>query len=614
MAPADVTDKQSFFGRIATWLSPLRQTPRVLALVWKAYPVSAVVVPLLALVSAPVPALTLFSLKKVIDGVTLWLQGDPAGGRETILIFFGLVAALRLLQSGLESLRQFMERLLERRLAHYIQGRILERAVNLDISFFETPSFYDKLARAQGGIGYRPFAIMSSLMRGIHDIGVLAGYAVLLATLAWWVVPCLVTLALPAFILQARYGQMGWFIAANRTPEKRRMDYYSGLLTSDAAAKEIRLFRLGDYFISQWKDLFRRFYQQDRRFHARSHLGQLVGLAIQTAGAVALYGFAIYRTIARSGVTIGSLFMYMQAIDQALDSISRIFLSLGGLYENNLYMRGLFEYLAQEPQMKTPSPARAVPEPIRDGLRLEGVRFRYPEGTRDVLEDLSLEIRPGEKVALVGENGAGKTTLVKLLARLYDPGSGRITVDGIDLRELDAASWQQQIGIIFQDFAHYAVAAKENIALGDIDRLHDMEAIRAAARKSGADKCVERLDHQWDTILGKVFDEGQELSVGEWQRIALARAFFREAQILILDEPTASLDAKQEYEIFKQFNELTRGKTTILVSHRFSSVRMADRIFVMEKGRVVESGTHEELTTLRGRYCELYSRQAEAYR
>ncbi len=337
-------------------------------------------------------------------------------------------------------------------------------------------------------------------------------------------------------------------------------------------------------------------------------------ILLQAVGGVGFYVFAIYRTITDPAVTIGSLFMYTQAMERAVGSVDAIFRSLAGIYEDNLYLNNLFEYLAQQPEVVAPAEPVAVPAAIREGLRFESVGFRYPAGTEDVLHDVSLEIGPGERVAFVGENGAGKTTLIKLLARLYDPKNGRITVDGIDLRDLDPAAWQRHIGIIFQDFARYQMTARENVGFGQLEYVNDMARIRAAADRSGATPCIERLEHGWENILGKWFDEGQELSVGEWQKVALARAFLREAQILVLDEPTASLDAKQEYEIFRRFQELTDGKTTILISHRFSTVRMADRIFVVEGGRITESGSHEELMAANGRYADLFLRQASGYR
>jgi len=313
-------------------------------------------------------------------------------------------------------------------------------------------------------------------------------------------------------------------------------------------------------------------------------------------------------------MTLGSLFLYTQAMERAVTGTENIFRMMAQTYENNLFVSSVFEYLEQQPRLVAPAEPKAVPVPYRQGIRFESVTFRYPLSHTDAVVDVSFDIAPGERIALVGENGAGKTTLIKLLSRLYEPQHGRILVDGIDLREFDPAEWYRQIGVIFQHFGRYQMTARENIGFGQLEYVNDLERIRTAADKSGATPIIERLPHQWENLLGKWFDDGQELSLGEWQRVALARAFIREAQILVLDEPTASLDAKQEYEIFARFQELTQGKTTILISHRFSTVRMADRILVVEHGRIVETGSHDELMALGGRYAFLFTRQAAGYR
>jgi ATP-binding cassette subfamily B protein len=579
----------------------MKQTPRVLRLVWSAFPLAAAALLVLTIVSAPLPAFFLVCGKKVIDGVSKWMQGDAAVGKPMVVVFLAIGLGINVVLRGLEHLRRFMEHLLNRRLEQLIQSRILDHASKLDVAFFETPSFYDKLQRAQRDAGFRPYAILASITNGGAQLATLCWYVVVLATLSWWAVPYVLLFALPGLFAQAKYGHLGWVIVRGRTPEERRMRYYQHLLSSDAAAKEMRLFALPGYFSSRWLKVFWKFYRQDRKLAAKRGLAGLGTSVLRLVGGVGFYVFVILRTISDPAVTIGSLLMYTQAMERTIGSVETIVRAVATIYENNLYITNLFEFLEQKPRVLAPPEPVPVPSPARQGLRFESVCFRYPGAAEDVLHQVSLEIRAGEKVAIVGENGAGKTTLIKLLARLYDPQAGRIMVDGIDLRQLDPAEWQQRIGIIFQDFVRYHLTARENVGFGQLAYVEDMKRIREAADSSGATESVEKLDHG-------------ELSVGEWQKIALARAFLRDAEILVLDEPTAALDAKREYEIFARFSEISRGKTTVLISHRFSTVRMADRIFVMDQGRIVESGSHDELIKLDGKYADLYNRQASAYR
>jgi ATP-binding cassette subfamily B protein len=605
---------RTFRQRVDEWLLVVKQLPRVAGLMWRAHRGAAVALPLLTVLSGPLPAFALYCLKKVIDGVSAWMAHGADAGRPTVVLFMALGIGGLILQRALDAAIGFIETLLRSRLGFHIEGHLIARAVSLDMEHFETPSFYDKLERARREVGFRPFVIMSTMTGGARMLINLAGFVAVLGSLAWWAAPFAVLVTIPGLIAQAKFGRMGWHMIMARTPEERRMRYYHRLLTSDREAKEVRLFGLGQYITQRWRDLFWQIYRQDRRLAARRGLAELGAVTLQTLAYGGFYVYAVYRTVTDPAVTVGSLVMYTQAMERAVGTMGGLMRSLATLYESNLYLSNLFDYLAQESHVIAPAEPKEPPSPMRRGLRFEEVVFRYPLSDTAALDGISLDIRPGERVALVGENGAGKTTLVKLLSRLYDPQQGRITVDGIDLRQLDPAEWHKQIGIIFQDFCHYAVTARENVGFGQLDHVENLARIRSAAKMSGAAECIERLEHGWENILGKTFDEGQELSIGEWQKVALARAFLRDAQILILDEPTASLDAKQEYEIYKHFNELTRGKTSILISHRFSSVRMADRIFVIEHGRLVESGSHEELMSLDGRYADLFNRQAEAYR
>lgn len=594
------------------WIA-FRQCPKVFRMAWNACSWGTLFIPVLTIIAGMLPALSLFFLKKIIDGITLWTTGHAVDGQKMVTLYVSLQCIVLLGRGGLDVLTQFIQTVVESRLRYYIQDKIMQRSISLDMSFFESPAFYDKLQRAQTEVGFRPFSIILSIVHGTKQFVTLIGYLAVIVTLAWWLALYLILVNLPHLMVGIKFGWQGWRIVTGRTPEERQMSYFSSLLTSNREIKEIQLFSLGQHLISRWREMFWKFYHQDIRLARNHRLAQFAATAFETVAYAGFYVFAIYCTVTQPWVTIGSLVMYSQAMEQGANSIEVIVQATSNFFENNLYLSNLFDYLKQTPRIIAPTHPASIPFPIKRAIRFEGVTFRYPDMTTDSLRDISLEIKPQSRVALVGQNGAGKTTLIKLLARLYDPQQGRITVDGIDLREFDPQEWKKNLGVIFQDFARYCVSARENIGFGDIDHAHEDSCIQAAAKLSGAKEVIERLPDQWDTMLGRIFEEGHELSLGEWQKIALARAFLRESPVLILDEPTASLDAKQEYDIYRQFEELTHGKTTILISHRFTSVRMAEYIFVMEEGRLVEEGRHEELLANDNYYAELYNYQADAY-
>lgn len=612
-AKENLVDSISSRQRLEQWKVAFRQCPKVIRMTWAAWPLGTAIVPILTIFSGLLPAASLYFLKKIIDGVDLWMKEDATSGRNMVILFLSLQLLALLLRDGLELLTQYMQTVLESRLRYHIQNKIMQRSIALDMSFFETPSFYDKLQRAQREVGYRPFTIILSLIHGLREFIALIGYIAVIVTLAWWLAPYLILANLPRLITGIKYGWQGWRIVTGRTPEERQMSYFGGLLTSNREIKEIQLFGLGRHLLGRWQDMFWQFFRQDVRLARNHRLAEFAATIFGTLAYAGFYVFAIYCTITRSWITIGSLIMYSQAMERGSVSIETIVQAISRFFENNLYLSNLFDYLKQEPRITIPTHPISIPRPIKEGIRFEGVTFRYPDMTKDALKDISLEISPGQRVALAGQNGAGKTTLIKLLTRFYDPQQGRITIDGIDLREFDPQEWQRNLGVIFQDFARYSVSARENVGFGDIEHVHDDSRIQAAAKLSGAQEVVERLPDQWDTMLGRIFEDGHELSLGEWQKIALARAFLRESPILVLDEPTASLDAKQEYDIYRQFDNLTHGKTTILISHRFTSVRMAEYIFVLEDGRLVEQGRHKELLAQNNIYAELYNYQAAAY-
>jgi ATP-binding cassette subfamily B protein len=441
----------------------------------------------------------------------------------------------------------------------------------------------------------------------------LISFALLMLRFSPWLVVILLATSIPAFIAETRYSERGFRLLMRRAPETRQVNYLSRLLTEDTAVKEIKLFNLGGALLRRYTTLFDKFFHEDKALALRrATAGFSLGL-IATLGFYGSYAWIVWHTV-QGKISLGDMTLYLAIFRQGQSTFQSILSAVGNIYENNLFMANFFDFLALEPRLKIAGQQRKLAIPLRGGIEFRGVGFRYPGSDEWALRGVDLTIRPGEKIALVGHNGAGKTTLIKLLSRLYDPSEGSVLIDGIDIRDLEPLELQQRIGVIFQDFVRYHLPVRENIGFGQIDAMDDPERIAAAARKSGADAVIADLPAGYETMLGRWFREGHELSLGQWQKIALARAFMREADILVLDEPTASVDAQTEYEIFQHFKALTDGKMAILISHRFSTVRMADRIAVLQEGRITELGTHEELLRREGTYAQLFSMQAEGYK
>ena len=435
----------------------------------------------------------------------------------------------------------------------------------------------------------------------------------LIASLGWIVALAALISPIPSFIASSRYGWQGFMISRRQSPDRRRMMYFLDLLTKDTYNKEIKLFNLGQYFTDKWEEISIRFYKENRALvKSRYMMGFMWGsLSIVVTSGTYLY--VALGTIA-GRLTLGDLTFYSQAVGQVQNSLSSILGGLSDMYENSLYLSNLYDFLDYTPQIQDPPGARPLALPLREGMEFRHVSFTYPGKDEAALRDVSFFIKRDEAIALVGQNGAGKTTIVKLLTRLYDPDSGEILIDGVNIKEYTLDSLRAAIGVIFQDYVTYFFSARDNIGVGKLEERENRDLIEASAGKSGADAVIGRLPRGYDTTLGRWFDEGYQLSGGEWQKMALARAFMRDAAILVLDEPTASLDARSEYEIFANMKELTRGKMALFISHRFSTVRLADRIFVLDGGIITESGTHEELLALGGTYAELFNLQAAAYR
>ncbi|MBV9616141.1 MAG: ABC transporter ATP-binding protein [Ktedonobacteraceae bacterium] len=475
------------------------------------------------------------------------------------------------------------------------------------------------MRRAADQSTYQPVTMVSQTFGLCQTAITMFSMIFLLTRLVWWLAIVSLIVPIPAFFSSIRYGWKGYQRMRRQSPERRIMQYFNMLMTTDTYNKEVKLFNLGRFFIERFKQLANKLYEEDRNIVVRRYLTNFVWTGLTTAANSTIYLYVALRAIAGS-IKLGGLILYTQSAVQAGQSFQGLLNGISGTYENNLYVGTLFEFLEYEPKIVSPQQPKPVePSPDVKGLDIEfrDVSFTYPgkdPATQAALKHVSFTIHAGEAIALVGRNGAGKTTLVKLLTRLYDPDEGEIFIGGRNIKEYDLKELREQVGVIFQDYVNYYMSARENIGVGRVNEIENENLVVSAARKSGANAVIERLPAGYDTMLGRWFKDGTQLSGGEWQKVALARAFMRDARILVLDEPTSSLDAQAEYEVFQHFRTLTEGKTAIFISHRFSTVRLADRIFVIEHGGILESGSHEALMALDGRYAELFNLQAEAYR
>jgi ATP-binding cassette subfamily B protein len=513
-----------------------------------------------------------------------------------------------------------IESLLSDLFSNVMSVRLMEHAANLDLAQFEDPTFYDHLERARRQTVGR-IALLTQVVSMTQDGVTLLTIGGVLIAYSPWMVVLLLAAVLPSFLGETHFASLGYSLLFRWTPERRQLDYLRLVGASDKTAKEVQMFGLAPWLTERYRVLAQRFYDENKKLSLRRGAVSAILSIFGTLGYYIAYVIIILRAV-HGLITPGTLIFLSASFARGRDTIQGILLSASSVYEQALYLRDLFVFLDMRPTITSHPDARPVPIPIRHGFVFENVGFKYPDSDRWAIRDVSLTLKPGERVALVGENGAGKTTITKLIARLYEPTAGRITLDGKDLREYDLASLRHAIGVIFQDFVRYDMRFDENIGVGEIESVRaDLErdngvppSIDIAARNSLAASLLPRFPLGYKQMLGRRFDEGVDLSGGEWQKVALARAYLRDAQVLILDEPTAALDARAEYEVFLRFSELVAGRMAILISHRFSTVRMADRIVVLRSGRVEESGTHEELLALGGLYEELFRMQAAGYR
>ncbi len=588
--------------------------PRLIRLVWRAAPISLLINLVLTLTSSLMPAAQIYVSKLIVDRV-VGMVGDGAAiaaMAQTLLPLVGAGFGLLLLQAVLQQLSSYTTQVMSDRFLLYANTQLLQQASLLDLAHYESPEFHDTLNRAQQSGSNYPMRVLQLLLMLLGQVTQLAGLLALLLRFNPLVFVLLLLSALPTFWVGVRFSQRRFWMTRRQTPSRRLADYFGNILTEPQFVKEVRLFNLGSYLVSQYHDIRAVFNQESQQLARRQSLAQVSLEIVSAVGFYGAYALVLWETI-RGLVTIGDLTLYASTFQQAQSATAGILSSMATLYEFNLYVSQYFDFLDLEPEVTSPVKPKPFPERIKDGLILKDVYFTYPGSESPTLKNINLSVAPRECIALVGLNGSGKTTLLKLLTRLYDIDRGLIAIDDIPLGAFDLSSLRRNIGVLFQDFARYALSAKDNIGFGDLENREDDLQVLQAAGDAGANAVIADLDKGYDTVLGKMFTGGVDLSGGQWQKVGLARAFMSQAQVLILDEPTAAVDAIAEHELFERFRQLTQGKMTFLVSHRFSTVRMADRIVVLENGEVVEVGTHSELMAKPGRYEEMFRLQAESY-
>ena len=613
MRPA-LPPPQSLRERARLTLSYLRALPRVFQLVKDSSRGFAAGILALLIGQAVIPASMAWVGKLIVDAV---VQAARTGARaderrvvEYVLVEFGLMVISTVLSRGQALLRDLMRA----SLGNHVNTLILEKAATLELRHFEDADTYDKMQNARREASVRPLSLVLELASLGQQLLILISYAALLARLSWWSTLVIVAASLPAFFAEARFSGESFRLNSWRAPEGRRQNYLEWILTRDSHVKEVKIFGLAPLVLGRYRALFDKFYSEDRRLALRKGAA---GLLLGALSLLAFYASYLYMAdrAAQARITLGDLTLYLAAFRQGQAAIQSALASIGSLYEDGLFVSNLFTYLDIPTAGESP---RARPSSAAKGrsqlIEFREVAFRYPGSDREALHGVNLRIEPGEKLALVGDNGAGKSTLIKLLLRLYDPTQGSILYGGVDLRDFDPRDLRDRIGVLFQDYVKYQFTALENVGLGEVRAIADRPRIDAAVDRAGARAVVDELPQKLDTMLGGWFEEGHELSGGQWQKIALARAFMRDqAELLVLDEPTASLDAEAEHDLFLRLKALAADRSAILISHRFSTVRTADRIAVLQGGRIAELGSHEALLAKEGRYAHLFRLQASGY-
>jgi ATP-binding cassette subfamily B protein len=601
----------SFWSAWNERLLALRNVPPVLKIVWQSGPTVVALGLVCRVVFSLLPLAMLAITKLIVDSIVHSVGTHQAVPRQ----FWWLVAAefgLAVLTSVLGRVVDYFDAVLADKYSQHVSVQVMEHAANLDLLAYENPVFYDRLERARVQATDR-LAMIQAIGRLVQQVVTCVSLSLYVVSFSPWLLLLLVAGLIPAFAGESHFAFLGYAKNYRQTPIRRQLDYLRLLGGSKEAAKELKLFGLKRFLTHRFAGLWKTIQEDNRELLRRRLVAGVFLSALGTLGYYSAYVFVIWRALT-GAISIGAMTALTGAILQVSGNIQQLFSTLSGIADQALFLTDLLAFFEMQPTIRSKPHALPAPRPIVRGFEFRDVSFRYPGTSRMVLRDLNFHLRPGERVALVGENGQGKTTIVKLITRLYDPTKGQILLDGVDLREYDLENLYREIGVIFQDFMRYEMTAGENIAIGRIEELANRDLLRVAAHKSLAHEVVDRLPRGFDQMLGRRFEMGVDLSGGEWQKVALARAYLRDAQILILDEPTAGLDARSEVAVFRRFAELTAGKTAFFISHRFSTVRIADRIVVLEDGQITEEGSHDALAHLGGRYAEMFEMQAASYR
>jgi ATP-binding cassette, subfamily B, bacterial len=606
-----MSHNENFWSSWQERLWALKNVPPILKIVWQSGPGVVTFGVVARIVAALLPVALTYIAKLIIDILNNYLRThELLSSRLWWLVF--LEFGLAVVSSVVARMIDYSDALLANKYTRHVSIQVMQHASQLDLTAYEDPAFYDRLERARVQATDRLVMIQSIGRLELQLITAL-GWSVAVMFYSPWLMLLLIAAVLPAFLGETHFAFLGYAKNFRQTPIKRQLDYLRQAGATKEAAKELKLFSLADFFTQRFARLSDIIYHQDVALaRKRLGIGSVLSL-ISTGGYYGAYAYVIWKTIA-GRLSIGTFYFLTNAILQASSNIQQVFSTLSGIADQALFLTDLLAFFEMKPTIQSKPNALPAPRPIKQGFEFRNVSFVYPGTQRRVLNGLNFQLSPGERVALIGENGQGKTTIVKLITRLYDPTEGQVLLDGIDLREYDLEDLYREIGVIFQDFMRYEMTARENIAVGKIEEIENLPLLTAAAHKSLADEVIARVGGGYDQMLGRRFEGGVDLSGGEWQKIALARAYLRDAQLLVLDEPTAALDARSEYQVFQRFAELTTGKMALFISHRFSTVRMADRIIVLENGNIAEEGTHDKLTRMGGRYAELFELQAASYR
>lgn len=589
----------------------IRTSYRLFKLVWSVDPLLFTGTLIATLLPGVIPFINFYIYKLIID---LVVASTVSGTVDFNRVYFlmGLRLATYFVQSASFRTEDYLSRLLWTKVPITLNALVLGKAAGLDMHYFENNKFRDLLEKVRDSLAWKPQALLDYLFMGMQSIVQVIAAFIALATLNWFLVILVASVAIPEFLNQTRQSQLSWGVWSQNSPHRKKYWYLSGLLQHSWTIKEVKMFGLAKRFLDEITQIQKKFFFDNAKLAKSNYQLNLVFNALSTSVFVGVEIFIFLEAIARR-ITIGDISFYTGVVSNFQNGLGGLFRNINGVFDNSLYVKSLFELLDTEPIIKTPANPKKINAKKAPVIEFRNVTFAYPETTQKILKNFSLTINPGEKVALVGENGAGKTTIIKLLARFYDVDEGEILINGINIKELDPDNWRQTLGVLFQDFNKYEHTMKENISFGRVYEDVGLEEIIRAATSSGAHQLVKNFDQGYDQMLGKTFEGGVDLSGGQWQKIALARGFLRNAPILILDEPTAAIDAKAESEIFNRVEKLSRDKTVIIISHRFSTVRNADKIYVVENGKITESGNHQELMKVNGQYSTLFNLQAKGY-